>query len=176
MITSNYRKIIQSLITMHGNGNARVPIVAPDGTTVYVGGKHAAAGLLSPSTTPTLGTSRTTYGIRIGSGTTTPTVGDYTLTSQITSSVSVSSVSSTTYYDDNGNPYAAIIISVANSGDADVTVAEIGSFQNITCATTEGGSTQAYAIMLDHTLLDGPVTIPPGESATITYTLKGILS
>lgn len=93
--------------------------------------------------------------MRVGTGTTEPTLDDYNLESipeGITvDSVTVTNTSITT------KTYTAIC---SNSSDSDITITEVGLYM---------GSATGY--LLDRTILDTPITIPAGESRAVTYEL-----
>lgn len=121
--------------------------------------------------------SNTSSGIRVGSGSTPASVNDYELESMITSGISGSvSFDSSRQIDGSGNYQSVYLVSITNTGSVDVVVSEIGYAINAYGATNNGGSRQEIKILIDRTLLNTPVTIAPGESAVITYTMKAVIS
>ena len=105
------------------------------------------------------------YGIMFGTGTTPPTMNDYKLESPI--------IDGTVYATDQNAPTqgfetdkAKIYVSheVKNQGTNPVTITEAGVFG---CQSTASKT----SFLLDRTVLDTPVTIPAGESRTITYAI-----
>ena len=179
MITNSYRKILACLLSGHGAAYTHVPITDALGATVYIGGTSTIGnntGLTAPTTTPILTNTATSYGIKFGSGTTAATASDYELESLITSGASITRTDADTFLDNDGNPYVVLRYTVTNtSSSADLTIAEVGSFQQFAVATTEGGTTAKRAVMVDRTLLDTPLVITPQNAAVVTYTLKSIL-
>lgn len=115
-------------------------------------------------------------GVWIGSGTTPAAVTDYALENRITSGASGRCVvPSDTGVDENGNPQIMMVLTITNTGSSSITVSEVGFFQNVKASTSpNSGGGSGTLIMLDRTLLNTPATIPAGESAAITYTLKTV--
>lgn len=101
-------------------------------------------------------------GIVVGSGTTPPTFNDNSLKSQITTITG--NVSFGTSIGTNQD-FASItaIVTITNTGDKAITVAEIGAQINVT------GN---WCWMVDRTVLDNPITIEPGGIGQVTYTIR----
>lgn len=177
MITKWYRRLLGCLPAMLSSSTtfAQVPIVDASGSTRYIGGRHAADGLLAPSNALQLGSSNTSYGIRVGSGTRPATDEDYALESQVTSGLTATVTTNVVEYDASGNPTAKIGLTITNTSDSDITIAEVGSFQNVRSAATAGGTSTARATLFDRTVLDSPITIPAGGAAVLTYRIGGVL-
>lgn len=105
---------------------------------------------------------RTNIEVRVGSGTTAPTVNDTYLESVITTLSKVSSTSSSAYtYGDNYSLTATT--TYENNTDSDVTVTELGMVANATAA-------EGTQIMIAREVID-PVTIPVGGQKTFTLTI-----
>ena len=121
----------------------------------------------SLSTIDTIPTNSRGY-ILLGTGTTAPTADDYCLESQITENLSCDSVSvsrTTTT-----KTYTATF---SNSGTSDMTVTEIGYALRMCYYIRSSSDTYKYDnFLMDRTVLDTPVTIPAGESRTVTYELS----
>lgn len=114
-------------------------------------------------------------GIHIGSGSSPEAVTDYALESVIASGFT-GSYSIGERADANGNPQLELIMTITNTGSEDITVSEVGYYQNVYYANSPSGDGNTQQpIMLDRTLLNTPVTIPAGESAAITYRLKTVI-
>lgn len=113
----------------------------------------------------------TNPGIHLGSGTVTPTENDYILTSQITSGISVIVSGIARGVDSSNRLYMELVLNVTNTSSSNITVSEVGLVSgNIQCCTSASATaTQANNILLDHTLLDSPVTIAPSDTAAIKY-------
>lgn len=132
------------------------------GVGVYTLGKSLITNLNSDSAN----------GIAVGSDDTAESANDYTLGSVIST---VSGNVATTQPVVSGNLVKRdYILSVANTASSDITVREVGIFVNQSAASTQNysGLTSSSAFMVDRTVLEEPITIPPGESASITYTLQ----
>ena len=116
----------------------------------------------------------TGHGVHFGTGTTTPTENDYILTNGITSGISAILTYSEMKLNQQNKPYAMARFSVTNSSSADITIAEIGMVSNSFTVVTSPSShsTVGTDFLIDHTLLDTPVTIAPGATASIEYVLS----
>lgn len=129
--------------------------------------KSAINSLSTLDTIPTNSQNSRGY-ILLGTGTTAPTADDYCLESQITENLSCDSVSvsrTTTT-----KTYTATF---SNSGTSDMTVTEIGYALRMCYYIWSSTDIYTYDnFLMDRTVLDTPVTIPAGESRTITYTLS----
>lgn len=114
------------------------------------------------ATTPTDGLGY----IVLGSGTTEPTPENYRLESQITTNLSCDSVSVS-----RNTTVKTYTATFSNSGTSDITVTEIGYVSRI--LYTYSNWNYIYDnFLMDRTVLDTPITIPSGESRTVTYELS----
>lgn len=177
MLTNVFKKAMQlALVNSSSRKSSNAfQVRGANGNTYYL------TGIVSnnwpsanPTTTLRIATS-TSSGIWIGSGTTSPTAEDYTLEARITSGVSGSCSISDDFFDNDGNPILKMVVTLSNNGSADITVSEIGFFQQLNAATSISSSGTAQVFMIDRTILNEPVTIPAGESVAITYTLKTVI-
>jgi hypothetical protein len=102
----------------------------------------------------------------LGTGTTAPTADDYRLESPITTNLSCDSVSVS-----RTSLIKTYTATFTNSGSSDITVTEVGFmiyiFYNYS-STTENSD----HFLMDRTVLETPITIPAGESRTVTYELS----
>lgn len=114
------------------------------------------------STSPTAGLGY----IVLGNGTTKPTPEDYRLESQITTNLSCDSVSVS-----RNTTVKTYTATFSNSGTSDITVTEIGYVSRITY-TYSNWETIYDDFLMDRTVLETPITIPAGESRTVTYELS----
>lgn len=108
-------------------------------------------------------TSNTSF--KIGSSDAEGGASDYTLTSEISSGVTISNIAwniSTS----GGEIRKVISFNVACSANDGFTIKEVGICKDI--CTGLYGSLQYATVMLVRTILDSPVTLANGESATIT--------
>lgn len=92
--------------------------------------------------------------IKVGTGTTAPTADDYNLEDEATG-VTCDSVSVGL----SGNLTKIYTGTFANSTSSDVNITELGLFLK----------NNYYSFMLDRTILSTPITIPAGQSKSITY-------
>lgn len=94
----------------------------------------------------------------IGTGTGTVSESNYCLFNQDSTCTCVSASSSTT-----SNLTKEYTATFQNNSESNVTITETGIVANVYIYNN------MYTVLLDHTLLDTPVTIPAGETRTITY-------
>ena len=106
-------------------------------------------------------TAATTY-IKCGTGMTAATESDYNLEAEATD-LSCDSVA-TAVGSNDAKTYTATF---SNATDTDITVTEIGFF----IYSYYGSTSNSGNFLLDHIILDTPITIPAGESKAITYEL-----
>ena len=107
--------------------------------------------------------SRGSTGVVLGSGSTPPTMDDYTLEEMIESGLSGSVTN--TAVDENNN--VTKTYTITNTSDKDIIIAEIGIHG---WAYTQQNKS-SIAILIDRTLLEQPITIPAGGVGIVTYTL-----
>lgn len=94
----------------------------------------------------------------IGTGTGTVSESDYCLFNQDSTCTCVSASSSTT-----SNLTKEYTATFQNNSESNVTITETGIVAYVYIYNN------MFTVLLDHTLLDTPVTIPAGETRTITY-------
>ena len=176
MITNAFKKAMMLMLTNSSNRNKSSNALAAktiNGSTYYLN-KLSGWPVYNMSTTVRVSSSAYA-GIWIGSGTTPPTADDYSLEERITSNASGTATISGDYIDSDGNPTLKMVVTITNTGSDSITISEIGFFQSINAATSVSASGSDAVFMLDRTLLNTPVSIPAGESAAITYTLKTVI-
>ena len=105
-------------------------------------------------------------GVRIGKGVTPATADDYTLESFITSGVSINNPSAVSVTMEEGYVAAYCTYTVTNTGTTAIAISEIGLFSQITASSV------AKLVLMDRTVLESPITINPGQSKPITYTIR----
>jgi len=105
--------------------------------------------------------------IIVGSGTTAPNLSDYTMPSMIQSGLNPTSV--TWDISISGDVATATgLFGLTNTSDSPITVTEVGLIN----VFGRGSNMYSAYALLDHTLLQTPVTIPAGDSASIQYILN----
>lgn len=112
-------------------------------------------------------TNSTWRGVAFGTGNTPPTADDYNLTGNVISSLSGSYAQNVNADEDSTT--LTIVYTLTNTGTADVTIGEIGMF-NQGYNRTDVAYKSTY--MLERTALDEPVTIPAGGVGKVTYTIR----
>lgn len=103
-------------------------------------------------------------GVSFGTGTTPPTVNDYSLEATISSGLTVATPSVTTVTQTDSYLEATVTFGVLAS--VETTITEIG--YKMVCSVPSGSD----AFLVDRTVLDEPITIPAGQSKQITYTIR----
>lgn len=91
---------------------------------------------------------------------------DFRLESQITTNLSCDSVSVS-----RNTTVKTYTATFSNSGTSDITVTEVGYVSRIIYTYTNFNDIYDNFLM-DRTVLDTPITIPAGESRTVTYELS----
>lgn len=177
MITTNFKQAMKMILTNYNSRNeGGIEVKNTSGSTKYLMVFDGWPSSSSVSKGVVIN-SNNSPGIWVGSGSTPESESSYTLDSRITSGLTANNPTFGSGVDESGNPQMKLVIMLTNTSSSSITVAEIGFFQQIRLANSASGSSGTLeTIMLDRTLLDTPVTIPAGESAAITYTLKTVIS
>jgi hypothetical protein len=106
-------------------------------------------------------------GIWFGNSPTPATKDDYTLGNVITSGLTITTPSNITQKNDVEGNYSFLSdFVVRNTTEADINIFEIGLF----AAPVNGN--YAFNILMEHTVLTEPITIPAGESKLVTYAIR----
>ena len=114
-------------------------------------------------------------GVMFGTGTGTPTVDDSCLFGNFIPGLTYSNI---TYVktinaaDDLHDGSITIVYTISNTTDADITIGEVALATYV--EGYEDGKTYSsyYPILIEHTALDTPITIPPGGVGQVTYTIS----
>lgn len=111
-------------------------------------------------------------GVIFGDGTGEVTSKDYKLFGEPVFGFSSSNVTtiSETRYDDKNRPQLFREYTLSNTLGKDVTIGEIGLCLSV-FHYTGPSSGRYYPVLLDHTALENPITIPAGGVGKITYTI-----
>ena len=108
-------------------------------------------------------------GVSFGTGTTPATVSDYFLESILTETqINVSTPSSVSFNKFDTYEEYTVTFGVTNKTADAITISEMG----LTAIPYSPYSGTPYYVLVDHTVLDTPVTIPAGQSKQITYTIR----
>lgn len=147
---------LPTLITT--DGEERQMTVAHVENTLYI--IYGLVNMLNHMSTS--GSNNTLY-LKVGTGTTTPTGNDYelaTVNTDISCDAVVAGVSA--------NYTKTYTATLSNPTSSDIVVTEVGLYGNVVYQTKP-----AYIdCLFDRTVLSTPITIPAGESKTITYELS----
>lgn len=103
-------------------------------------------------------------GVYFGTGTTVPTIDDYTLSGEIITTISWN-VNYTTTVNDDGGMFKGVY-TITNKGTETITIGEVALMAGL------NGSGTTYKILLERTVLDSPVTIEPSGVGQVTYTIE----
>ena len=168
MITKNWYKTIATLMFCEKGTSWNVGILGANGVSsehyFYYNASYYSVYNLAEA----LQYIRTNYengGVRFGTGNTPATLDDYKLSGDIITTLSGNCAISKG--EDAEGAYITALYTLTNTGDSDVTVAEVGTFVHI---NKTNSSTHAYP-MIDRTVLDTPVTIPAGGVGQVEYTI-----
>ena len=161
MLTNNFYKV---LLTHMNTAGAVATCVKYDGTSASImdpayvlhGLRYVRCTAFEPGQ----------YGIYFGTGTTPPAMSDYNLESPITDgtlSSSSTAAPQTGFEQEHARIYATH--EVTNKGTSDVTITEVGVFSAVSTSSKN-------LFMIDRTVLNTPITIPVGQSRSITVAIR----
>lgn len=110
-----------------------------------------------------------TRGFAFGDGTGSPSFGDYTLFGNCVSGYSFSKTMEYKY--DGVSSSIEVVFTITNNNSESITISEIGlfDFEQHKAGTS---SWKHLLYMIEHTVLDSPITIGPGSVGQVVYTLK----
>lgn len=110
---------------------------------------------------------RSWLSVRIGSGDTEPTVGDYKLATDITSSIADYNYELDTT-SSGAKIKTLVIVSGTNNQSSAITIREIGVVKTVETADS-GNSSQPKDILVVRYLLENPVTVQPYQGFDLTF-------
>ena len=171
MLTKNFWSIMGVVMPRYEANSNYAPVVYADGTA----GSEA---LLSSSSRPhtvlgaiVLPRSNSNYGSSIGTwygrGTTPATVDDYALEAPITDSSltgTCGGISALLRVAGADHYRISVTHQVTNTTAEEITISEVGCFGQLSA----GGK----VVLLDHTVLETPVVIPPKGTVSLEYVIK----
>jgi len=121
------------------------------------------------------GSNDNSYGIQIGTGTTTPAITDTRLSSLITNGTGAGqmqyggvNVTGAVTNTSNNTGYITVTRTFTNNSGASITVSEIGL---VAWASSYNFGSQQYYLII-HDLLPTPITVPNGSSLSISYEVQ----
>lgn len=133
---------------------------------IDIGSYIGSVRIKSPSTTVATSSGTHAPGIYLGTGTTPAQATDYTMESPITSGLSVKFVEKGSIKEATGKYAAFSRVIIKNTSESDIDISEFGFFLNIPQTSSDW-----YLVMVEHTVLNKPITIKAGEEKIITYKL-----
>lgn len=175
MITNNFKKILMLIFssTAPGKDQPTLPttnlpkLVGLDGLekqiAIETGWHNNMTGWFNIMNHLAKASSNYNLYLKVGTGTATPTENDYELQT-VNTDVSCDTV----IVGNSANYTKTYTATFSNPTNSDITVTEIGLYANI-MYNCRGES--YMDVLLDRTVLTTPITIPAGESKTITYEL-----
>lgn len=177
MVTRNFLNMLTMALSAYGAVSC-LPARTVNGETRYLCGidNYSFPGR-NPTNTVVLNAA--SAGISIGSGTTPPTENDYNLERTITANATAS-VTRTLYgTDSDGCPYTQFDITITNNNtNQTLTVTEIGYKQvfgkNYKYPALSINGVSSDVFLIDRSLLDTPLIVPPGDAGIITYRLRTV--
>ena len=169
MFTKNYYKLLAYAMN---DGAAPLNVITTSGSTLSsIAGSFNREYLLFGYNgdnyfSPTMRRVRTIFsgmyaGTFFGTGTTPPTIDDYKLSGNLITTIS-SSVSFSAVNEDGGNKLEAVY-TLTNTGSSPITIGEVGLF---------AGDNQYNKVLVERTVLDEPITLPPDGVGQVTYTIR----
>lgn len=179
MFTNNFKKVLAKCIFSSTQNELNAPeLGSPLPTLITTDGEERQMKVSSVEATSTImyglvnmlnhmstsGSNNTLY-LKVGTGTTTPTGNDYelaTVNTDISCDTVVAGVSA--------NYTKTYTGTFSNPTSSDIVVTELGLYGNVWRGNYEN---PVYIdCLFDRTVLSTPITIPAGESKTITYELS----
>lgn len=182
MILRNYYKALMGAITCQAssdsrnsytiyNGNTGVPHITVSNAINYSGNVNfgiKGSILYSPSDISNIHNVRklitnknlTTGGIILGDGNESVSFDDYKLSGNVIQNISATTIP-TVEYNENGFTLTTIL-TVTNSNETSITVSEIGLL----------APASPYAVLIERSLLESPITIESGGVGQITYVIN----
>lgn len=179
MITRNYKNILKDILQNTGKypvedgAYGAYLLKTPTNESVYTTQQPPQL----PEYLTRVAKDNTSGGVVIGSGSTPAQESDYWLSNQITSGFDgyVSDVHQT---DNDGNHGIVLSVIVMNTGSSNLTIGEIGYSLHVLSSVHEGGDSSYTSmlrnVLIDHTVLDNPITVGAGAAAIIDYALKTV--
>ena len=113
----------------------------------------------------------------VGTGTTDPTVDDYALEVDVTSSFSTTTTSVNFTVDEDGHFVVTMTWAGTNTSGQDITITEIGArkplYKNASSSVAAGSvtTTASQCLMIRH-ILQTPVTVEAGSGTSITIQIR----
>ena len=165
MITNNWKNFMKAWYAgIGGVDTSLVPVVDLDGTVrVPSGSLSSYCKHIFPTNEPTVAQSMyTDKGVWFGDGNAEPSPNDYCLSGNRVTTYNV--VGSSTSSSIQGDEQAlTCVYTLQNTGTEQITISEVCWVACINASNASKG------FVLDRTLLETPVVIPPGEQGVVLY-------
>ena len=161
MLTKNFYSYMRAAFSAPSKA---IPFVKTDGTTANLrySNSYAPFAVMNKCSVNNNG-----FGVSFGTGTTPATMSDYSIESGLGGTqISVSYPDSVSYSRDNTFDMYSVSFGITNITSDAITISEVG----LTVGASSGSSN--YVVLVDRTVLDTPVTIPPHETKHIAYTIR----
>ena len=181
MVTNNFKKVLaECIFSSTQNGTSNIPelsllslptLITTDGVKREMEAESKddtgaiMCGLVNMLNHMSTSSSDNTLYLKVGTGTTTPTGNDYelaTVNTDISCDAVVAGVSA--------NYTKTYTATFSNPTSSDIVVTEVGLYGRV--VYLHFGSPGYIDCLFDRTVLSTPITIPAGESKTITYELS----
>lgn len=104
-------------------------------------------------------------GVIFGTGNTAPSYGDYALSGAVVSGITVTA----NVTPDPANLAITGVYTIVNNNTDPVTIGEIGLLSS---STNMSAYERTNRLLVEHTALDSPITIPAGGMGRVTYTIS----
>ena len=157
MLTKNYYSVLGT--AFFGKKMTVKKLDGGEKTLYYTGVSNCAPLLGFIQNTVSIAETNTS-GIMFGVNSTPPTFEDYTIDN---SGITVTgAIAQTVNINDNGGVTAVLNCTLTNTGEAEITISEVG----LKASLTNTGS-----VLFERTVLDAPVTIPAGGVGQVEYTI-----
>lgn len=176
MITNNFRKILTLIFSSTNTGKSDCPVipttnlpqlVGTGGTTYQMVNQYGYEayqnGLYNMMNHMAKSGSVAKLHLKVGTGTTPPTVNDFEL-AEVESRMPCDSI----VVGNSANYTKTYTATFSNPLTTDITITEVGLYATIIYNSQSESTMEA---LLDRTVLSTPITIPAGESKAITYEL-----
>lgn len=168
MLTRNFYNLIGTMLQSSTIACGTLPATDVYGMQCFLTGQYAQ---FPYARTAGYTSDRNAAGITLGSGSTAPDERDYQLDEPISSGINVA-LTATNVVVNDGEPYLRYRLTVTNNSSSDKVLAEIGYKQAVQGTRFAGdNSVSNYNVLIDRTLIEPAITLPPAEACVIEYRL-----
>lgn len=170
MLTRNFWKVLGAALARASGNTFSISVVDAFGATVSDQIWTASApyamlgGLIYPKSKSGIGYGQGTW---FGTGTTPPTIDDYTLEAPIEDkslTCTVGGIDSLLMLDGNDHFRLSVAYQITNTTDTKIVISEVGCYGALTAASKY--------FLVDRIVLETPVVIPANETVSVEYVIK----